>query len=312
MISRGGARATIADILKTRQESNNDANVASSAMKYQPQNQKRDISQKGLQPPGRGMVQQVNTEPLPINYDSSNDTASWSIRRTVQQPRSRFRKRMSGHLGGMFSARAGSFSRVINIEPKQYDSKVLQTQSTICVERNLTTNLCSLHPCHTGNITRDDYGFVLHQNNTRGESMMTAGQATAGSGCAISHKYKFVYIHVLKSGGTTMKGFLKRGLCGGPESGPPQTCPGILEIVNCGQAVYGHPHYFTFSFIRNPFDRIYSAYSMADSMKGRHQQGKSIDFEDFVFMDRNQRRRISLTSPSHYLPQVRFLFDSAR
>jgi hypothetical protein len=194
---------------------------------------------------------------------------------------------------------------VITDQTHMYET---QGRPMICVQRDVRTSRCELYPCHHNNSdltnATDEYGFVVHPyNNTHGRRMVTSGSAVAGSGCAISHVYQFLYIHVLKSGGMTVKAFLKRGLCGTATS-----CE-ALKIVNCAQAIIEYPHYFTFSFVRNPFSRMYSAYSMAESMKGRTNFQWS--FHHFVLMNKSQRHRVSRTSPSHYVPQVNFLFDSA-
>ena len=194
----------------------------------------------------------------------------------------------------------------IVMDPKIYDT---QGQAKVCVYRNNETNRCQLHRCGVqGDLTNrstsevDDYGFIVHERNTRGAFSRIAGRASAGSGCAISHRYKFVYIHVLKSGGMTIKTLLKRGLCGGVT----QTCED-LKIVDCVSAVYSYPKYFVFSFVRNPFSRIYSAYSMALSMP---KPGSTpVSFEAFATMNRTLRRDASKTSPSHYVPQTSFLMD---
>ena len=203
--------------------------------------------------------------------------------------------------------RAYSRRKPMVMEPKIYDT---QGQTTVCVSRNVETNACQLHRCGSGDDGKndnksqlDEYGFVVHEhNNTRGQSPVTAGWALAGSGCAISHRYKFLYIHVLKSGGMTIKTLLKRGLCGGVT----QTCAD-LQIVDCDTAVEDYRNYFVFSFVRNPFSRIYSAYSMAASMQ--RPNWRSASFEDFVTMSRGQRRNASKTAPAHYEPQVNFLMD---
>ena len=106
------------------------------------------------------------------------------------------------------------------------------------------------------------YGYGLVHRQDRGLKMQIPGAAKSGSGCALSHKYQFMFVHVLKSGGTTIKGFLQRALC----NGTTKACP-YLEIVDCATAIVAHPHYFVFSFVRNPYSRMYSAYAMADAFR---------------------------------------------
>jgi hypothetical protein len=195
------------------------------------------------------------------------------------------------------------------ISTKNYDT---QGQPTVCVHRNESgDNKCHLEPCGAGG--DDYYGFVMHEQNTRGAAMKIGGMARMGSGCAVSHRYKFVYIHVLKSAGMTVKAFLKKALCG--EAFPAeQSCPmggnKQLEIMDCVPAVFHHPDYFVFSFVRNPFARMFSAYSMADGMRTEQQKDTPmVPFDRFVQMGYAERRRVSIVSPSHYSPQVNFLFD---
>lgn len=125
------------------------------------------------------------------------------------------------------------------------------------------------------------------------------------SGCVISHKYKFIYIHVLKSGGTAIKMFLKEGLCGTSKAKDP--CPGGEPFFSvkskCSDMLKKFPNYFAWSLGRNPFSRMFSAYSMSLSY-AEH----SIEFESFV-LDKKKRIKFTKMSNSHYLPQNRFLFD---
>lgn len=217
-----------------------------------------------------------------------------------------FEERRAAQLRETEKFRSGGIQ---NVTPKVFTTT---TEPMICVERDDISHRCRLHPCHhdatTTTTSADDYGFVQHQLNTRGLKMSVSGSAHAGSGCAISHAYKFIYIHVLKSGGMTIKAFLKKGLCRGSVQMPCAAGNDVLQIVDCGRAVIQYPEYFVFSFIRNPFGRIYSAYSMADSMKTKKKK-EPVLFPDFVKMRLVERRQASMTSPSHYIPQVRFLFS---
>lgn len=138
--------------------------------------------------------------------------------------------------------------------------------------------------------------------------MVLSGRAAAGSGCALSHKYTFVYVHVLKSGGMTIKAFLKRALCGTTQ----MPCPtGLLEIVDCAAALRQHQDYFVFSFVRNPFARLFSGYSMA-IMYGKEENATfpehpQFSFEDFALEQKTRFK--SHVSETHYAPQFVFLFD---
>lgn len=127
------------------------------------------------------------------------------------------------------------------------------------------------------------------------------------SGCVISHKHKFIYIHVLKSGGTSMKNFLKKGLCGSSNAGV--TCPEGKAVfdtdsMKCSDMIQNYPDYFTWSMARNPFSRMFSAYSMSLVFA----KTKKISFENFVLNNR-LRKHATRMSSDHYLPQVDFLFN---
>jgi hypothetical protein len=224
-------------------------------------------------------------------------------------------------------------------------------RATMCAVR--TQHGCSVQPCQqqqdtttsmaTASGSNDTipvapadwhygHGLVHRDNDLRGTTMMTSGQAKVGSGCAKSVKYKFVYIHVLKSAGMTIKAFLKRALCGGStgnvtpcfesdndndeHSEHSEPAEPLLEIVNCAAAMQEHPDYFVWSFVRNPFSRLYSGYSMADDFRhrGGRQQGHEHDMPAFTFSDFGQasqtaRSRMTSASNAHFLPQTNFLFS---
>lgn len=155
-------------------------------------------------------------------------------------------------------------------------------------------------------------------------TMQVAGSAEAGSGCALSDKYGFLFIHNLKVGGTTTKSFIREALCPGSKSQkrnttkipsaswtnpaqnslgqektsnvttapmskvrdrpsyvrkilpktsrgkspwrkPPFECSKgseTLRIVSCksGLRIAKEKSYFVWSFVRNPFSRLYSGY----------------------------------------------------
>ena len=127
--------------------------------------------------------------------------------------------------------------------------------------------------------------------------------SSKGSGCFVSHKYKFVYLHVLKAGGTAIKTFLKKGLCS--EENSEDECPAGSAVNGsvCRNAL-NNKDYFVWSFARNPFSRMFSAYAMS---QGGFKK-EDVTFETFV-LDRNQRRSSTRMSPSHYVPQLKFLFS---
>ncbi|CAB9516171.1 expressed unknown protein [Seminavis robusta] len=140
-------------------------------------------------------------------------------------------------------------------------------------------NIIVSSPNHYG------HGFVHRPDIIRNShtSMMLPGQAGSGSGCAISHKYQFIYIHVLKSGGMTLKTFLKQGLCQGSTKMPCALGQDHLQIVGCHSAVVQYPHYFVWSFVRNPFGRMYSIYAMALDYRQRKKKDTTVMLPPFSF-----------------------------
>jgi len=196
-------------------------------------------------------------------------------------------------------------------------------QATICATKDRFQ--CIARPCRDNSTLSPQeswhygHGLVHRDNDLRGNAMRTSGQANAGSGCAVSVKYKFIYIHVLKSAGMTIKAFLKRALCGGQTgSAACQDDSTSLEIVDCAAVLQEHPDYFVWSFVRNPFARLYSGYSMADNFRLRTHGSSTtatssmlpeFTFDEFATSPR--RNRLTMASVSHFEPQTKFLFDRA-
>jgi hypothetical protein len=191
-------------------------------------------------------------------------------------------------------------------------------RTTMCAVR--TKDGCAIQACPHQHQQDDNttipaawnygHGLVHRDNDIRGTTMMTSGNAKSGSGCAMSTKYKFIYIHVLKSAGMTIKAFLKRALCGGTtgaEACSHENEREVLEIVNCAAALQDHPDYFVWSFVRNPFSRLYSGYSMADSF--RNDDMPEFTFQDFATRSQFGRSRMTKASNAHFLPQTDFLFE---
>ena len=132
------------------------------------------------------------------------------------------------------------------------------------------------------------------------------------SGCAISDKYKFAYIHILKSGGSATKEFLRKSLCGEDDEDCKRVDQSILRPIACQEIVEQHPDYFTFSFVRNPYSRMYSMYSMMDGyprQEGGQPVTGTVSFSKFVMTEPKKRKAFTKMSPSHYLSQTDFTFS---
>jgi chondroitin 4-sulfotransferase 11 len=67
----------------------------------------------------------------------------------------------------------------------------------------------------------------------------------------ISHKHKCIFIHIPRTGGTTIESLLPDGLYEGHN-----TLQGYKHKVGSG----GYEHYYKFAFVRNPWDKMLSEY----------------------------------------------------
>ncbi|KAL7482250.1 hypothetical protein ACHAW6_007928, partial [Cyclotella cf. meneghiniana] len=141
--------------------------------------------------------------------------------------------------------------------------------------------------------------------------METIGDKGWGSGCVVSEKYKFVYIHVLKSGGTSTKEFLRKSLCGIDDEDCKRVDPLILRPSGCRAAILNYTDYFTFSFVRNPFSRMYSMYSMMDGfpLEPGQRVTDTFSFHDFV-MKPDERGNHTTMHAGHYDQQTDFIFSN--
>ncbi|KAL7515178.1 hypothetical protein ACHAXN_012513 [Cyclotella atomus] len=190
-----------------------------------------------------------------------------------------------------------------------------------CV-RNVGRN-CQLYPC-----IKDDNGefietdtpespfgyagrFVHRDDLVEKPLMQTIGDKGWGSGCVVSDEYKFVYIHVLKSGGTATKEFLRKSLCGEEDIDCKKVDPHILRPSGCRAAILNYTDYFTFSFVRNPFSRMYSMYSMMDGfpLEPGQKVTNSFSFRDFVLKPRERKNHTTMHA-GHYDRQKNFIFSN--
>jgi len=117
----------------------------------------------------------------------------------------------------------------------------------------------------------------------------------------ISHKYKFIFIHIQKTAGSSISSALN------------PFCEESYDSIQHWSAVrlkekFGDDiwnEYFKFSFVRNPYDRLFSWYNMIDKLRHSlnpnpfhsyiHQHIHS--FADFIMMDGKGIAGIDLTGP---------------
>ncbi len=127
----------------------------------------------------------------------------------------------------------------------------------------------------------------------------------------ISHKYKIIFVHIPKTGGSSIERAL--GIYGVNNSGNNLQ---VNEDILFGQGLQhltmskillrmGHDicdRYFKFAFVRNPWDRALSAY------RWRRTWDKNffkMSFAEFVKDELSN----NLKNSSHYRPQIEFIVD---
>ena len=133
---------------------------------------------------------------------------------------------------------------------------------------------------------------------------------SGGASCVMSKKYGFLYVHNLKSGGTTTNFFLKNALCSN-KGFPCDEGDDTLELVPCSKGIWVSraKKYYVFSFVRNPYARLYSGFAMAERMRNETTHPEPIDFRTFALASNNDRYKMSETHTSHYVPQSKLLAD---
>jgi hypothetical protein len=136
-------------------------------------------------------------------------------------------------------------------------------------------------------------------------------------GCSISLSQKFIFIHVMKNGGSSMHQFLQESLCApsfkfrSKDRPPPEpwrtfyfNCSADqLKITYCFDAYRDHPEFFKWTFVRHPYERAVSAWAMAS----REAQGSKIPFDAWVL---NASLMPTATISMHWWPQSSFLTDA--
>eukprot|EP01147_Barroeca_monosierra_P009463 gene9463-1705_t len=183
---------------------------------------------------------------------------------------------------------------------------VRNNPAEVCVSLNSNSQKCEFHRCGARDEPMAPYGLIYRPPELRTSTMRISGQRGAGSGCLLVHKYQFIVTHVLKSGGSEIKGAFMAWLCNGKRD---PVCPGVYEIADCSRAVSSHPDYFIVSFVRNPYSRAISSWAMAvDFMQNK--QNHPVDFSEWALNPSAGSRKMgSLLASVHWSPQAMFNTD---
>ncbi len=94
-----------------------------------------------------------------------------------------------------------------------------------------------------------------------------------------SDSLRFLFIHVQKTGGTTVEHVLKKTV---PDVKRPERCPkhsGLRIVLRNNPEV---ARYWTFGFVRNPWARYVSWWEMIQRVKGPESKAKWSERSDFI------------------------------
>lgn len=98
----------------------------------------------------------------------------------------------------------------------------------------------------------------------------------------LSHKLKFIFIHVHRTGGSTLISLLKSELGHDVEVLSQHGNAATLEKLQ----LENHPEYFTFGFVRNPWERLLSWYLLINKESPRPLETDRAEFELFLDEER--------------------------
>jgi hypothetical protein len=142
----------------------------------------------------------------------------------------------------------------------------------------------------------------------------------------ISHEHRCLFVHIPKTGGTSIENalgmYFRRNrenvdrLFGSIRSSELKQLglgSGYLQHLTLSEMHTIHPKwpfgdYFSFSFVRNPWDRMVSSFSKKDSHLLREAQNRGIELERLSFEDYVQAT--GEIAHSHTRAQVEFVTDA--
>jgi len=150
-------------------------------------------------------------------------------------------------------------------------------------------------------------GFVGLLAHPEGHNRVIGPRKDYTAQCATSVEHEFIYMHVMKSGGSSFHTFLRAALCSPTEmdkKGRPVCDSRVLEFTGCKRAFAAHPDFFRFSFVRHPFSRAISCWDMA--MRPSFRRGDPVAFSEWAKDPANLKTRLI---SMHWQPQAFFLIN---
>ncbi|MBF7049372.1 sulfotransferase family 2 domain-containing protein, partial [Campylobacter volucris] len=122
-------------------------------------------------------------------------------------------------------------------------------------------------------------------------------------------KYKCIFIHVPKVAGTSIERVIfqtNTWLVGHVKA---------IDYINLDKDRFNS--YFSFGFVRNPYDRVVSAYyylknsggNTYDEKWAKENIYKYNSFEEFVLNFQNDNEQIKILNWQHFTPQYKYLCD---
>ena len=185
----------------------------------------------------------------------------------------------------------------------------------VCEEKSNQSPQCSVTTCSAAWQRRSDgskssgcnssdsngacspLGLVQHHGvyedlaGSRGLPLVSG--SSPGSFCATSDRHKFIFVHILKNGGSFTKAALARFL--GAD----------VRESDCQREMRAHPDYLRWAWLRHPAERALSVYAMA---KSNYNLPKEVTFDAF-WRDDDRWQRTTL-HPDHGRTQADFLADA--
>lgn len=109
---------------------------------------------------------------------------------------------------------------------------------------------------------------------------------------------EFIFIHINKTGGSSIEMALNL---------PFEHLTAVEKINQVGQEKWNQK--FTFSFVRNPFDKVYSHYRYRVKTNQTRLKNKPMSFSDWVKVSYSEKDPYYHDNPKMFYPQSQWLCD---